>query len=62
MYMSAEEKNLSDNNLPHKLSKQEIIDSFNNDFDIQRIDDNEFRGSLEFYPKSLFTVLKKKSS
>ncbi len=60
--MSVEEKNLPDNEMPHKLSKQEIIDSFNDDFDIQRIDDSEFRGSLEFYPKSLFVVLKKKSS
>ena len=59
--MSIEEKNLSNNDMPHKLSKQEIMDSFNVDFDIQRIDDSEFRGALEFYPKALFAVLKKKS-
>ena len=60
--MSIEEKNLPDTGMPHKLSKQEIIDSFNVDFDIQRIDDSVFRGTLEFYPKALFTVLKKKSN
>ena len=59
--MSVEEKNLPDNEMPHKISKQEIMDSFNADFDIQRIDDSEFRGALEFYPKALFVVLKKKS-
>ena len=59
--MSVEEKNLSNNDMPHKLSKQEIMDSFNVDFDIQRIDDSEFCGALEFYPKALFAVLKKKS-
>ena len=59
--MSVKEKNLSDNDMPHKISKQEILDSFNADFDIQRIDDSEFHGALEFYPKALFAVLKKKS-
>ena len=60
--MSVEEKSLPDNEMPHKLSKQEIMDSFNVDFDVQRIDDSEFRGTLEFYPKALFAVLKKKSN
>ena len=59
--MSVKEKNLPDNDIPHKLSKQEIMDSFNADFDVQRIDDSEFRGALKFYPKALFAVLKKKS-
>jgi ubiquinone/menaquinone biosynthesis C-methylase UbiE len=58
--MSVEEENLPDNDMPHKLSKQEITDSFNADFDIQKIEDSEFHGALEFYPKALFTVLKKK--
>ena len=60
--MSVNEKNLPDNDMPHKLSKQEIMDSFNADFDIQRIDDSVFRGTLELEPKALFAVLKKKSS
>jgi ubiquinone/menaquinone biosynthesis C-methylase UbiE len=58
--MSTVEKDLSDNNMPHKLSKQEIMDSFNIDFDIQKITDTVFRGTLEFYPKAWFAVLKKK--
>ena len=59
--MSVDEKNLTDNDMPHKLSKQEIMDSFNDNFDILKIEDSEFRGTLEFYPKALFAVLKKKS-
>jgi len=58
--MSIEEKNLADNDMPHKLSKQEIMDSFDVSFDIEKITSSEFRGSLEFYPKSWFAVLKKK--
>lgn len=39
------------------------MDSFNDDFDIQRIDnDTIFHGSLGITPKALFAVLKKKSS
>ena len=60
--MSVDEKNLADDGMPHKLSKQEIIDSFDVDFDIVKIIDSEFRGTLEFYPKSWFAVLKKKSN
>jgi len=59
--MSVNEKNLPDDDMPHKLSKQEIVDSFNADFDIQRIDDSNFRGTLESEFKALFTILKKKS-
>ena len=58
--MSVEEKNLSDDDLPHKLSKQEITNVFDGDFDIQSISDTVFNGSLEMNPKALFTVLKKK--
>ncbi len=60
--MSVDEKNLPDNDMPHKLSKQEITDSFSDDFDIQKIDDSVFQGSLELCPKALFAVLRKKSS
>jgi len=59
--MSVNEKNLPDNDMPHKLSKQEIMDSFNADFDIQRIDDTVFNEALGIKPKALFAVLKKKS-
>ncbi len=58
--MSVKEENVPDNDMPHKLSKQEIMDSFEVNFDIQKISDSEFRGALEFYPKALFAVLKKK--
>ena len=60
--MSIEEKNLPDNDMPHKLSKQEIMDSFDVYFDIVKIIASEFRGSMDFYPKSWFVVLKKKSN
>ena len=59
--MSVEEKNLPDNDLPHKLSKQEIKDSFDVNFDIEKITDTTFSGNLEMNPKALFAVLKKKS-
>ena len=60
--MSIEEKKLPDNDMPHKLSKQEIMDSFDVYFDIVKIIASEFRGSMDFYPKSWFVVLKKKSN
>jgi len=47
--------------MPHKLSKQEIMDSFNDDFNIQSIGDTVFLGAHELKPKALFAVLKKKS-
>jgi ubiquinone/menaquinone biosynthesis C-methylase UbiE len=59
--MSVDEKNLPDDDMPHKLSKQEIMDSFGVDFDIKKINDTIFSGNLEMNPKALFTVLKKKS-
>ena len=59
--MSVEEKNTPDNEMPHKLSKQEIIDYFGNDFTIEKINDTFFSGNLEMNPKALFSVLKKKS-
>ena len=58
--MSIEEKNLPNNDMPHKLSKQEITNYFNEDFDVQRINDSVFGGTLESEPKALFAVLKKK--
>lgn len=60
--MSIHEKNLPDDGMPHKVSKQEIIDVFDDDFNIQRMDDDTvFRGSLDIAPKAVFAVLKKKS-
>ena len=58
--MSINEKNLPDNDLPHKVSLQEVIDSFGDNFHIEKFQDSVFRGTLEFEPKALFVVLKKK--
>jgi len=60
--MSIDEKNLPDDDMPHKLSKQEIIDAFNGDFDIQRIDDTFFNEAFGIKPKALFAVLKKREN
>lgn len=59
--MSVDEKNIPDNDMPHKLSKQEIVDSFSDDFDIESIEHSVFHGALEIKLKALFAVLKKKS-
>jgi len=58
--MSNAEKNLPDDDMPHKLSKQEIMDAFENDFEIHRIDDTVFNEAFGIKPKALFAVLKKK--
>ena len=58
--MSIDEKNLPDDDMPHKLSKQEITDAFDDDFDVQRIDDTVFNEAYGIKPKALFAVLKKK--
>jgi len=58
--MSTKEKNLPYNDVPRKLSKQEIMDAFQDDFDIQKIEDTIFRGAMELEPKALFVILKKK--
>lgn len=60
--MSVDEKIIPDNAIPHKLSKQEIIDSFSTDFDVESIENSIFHGTLEIKLKALFAVLKKKSS
>jgi len=60
--MSIDEKKIPDDDMPHKLSKQEIMDSFDDEFDIQRINDSVFVGAHELKPKAIFVVLKKKSS
>jgi len=59
--MSIHEKNLPDDDMPHKLSRKEITDAFDDDFDIQRIDDDTvFYGPIGT-AKAVFAVLKKKS-
>ncbi len=58
--MSIEEKDLSEDKGPHKLSKSELKDLFSYDFDIDFIKDSVFQGTLNPFPKALFAVLKKK--
>ena len=59
--MSIEEKSLPDDEGPRRLSKKEIQEFFSNDFEIENIRDTEFAGTLDFLPKALFAILKKKS-
>jgi len=58
--MSVDEKNISDNDMPHKLSRPELIDTFGNDFDIESMENSVFHGALDKKLKALFTILKKK--
>ncbi len=58
--MSIDEKNLSDDDMPHKLSKQEITDAFEDDSDVLRIDDTVYNEAYGIKPKALIAVLKKK--
>ena len=59
--MSTKEKDLADNEGPHKLSSQELQDVFSNGFDIESIEDTVFTGTINPLPKALFAVMKKKS-
>lgn len=59
--MSVDEKNIPDNDMPHKLSKQEIVDSFSDGFEIESIEHSVFHGAFDIKLKALFAVLKKKS-
>ena len=59
--MSIEEEEFSGDNAPYRLSKQEIIDAFENDFDIEKIKPSIFEASnLDYSPKAWFAVMKKK--
>lgn len=60
--MSIEEEEFSGDNAPHRLSKQQIIDIFEDDFDIEKIRPSIFEASnLDYNPKAWFTVMRKKS-
>ena len=58
--MSIDEKTIPDDGMPRKLSKQDLREFFEDDFDIQRIDDASFRGTMETELRALFAVLKKR--
>ena len=58
--MSDEEKDLSEDEGPHRFSRQEIIDVFSDDFEIESIDSTVYYGTLNPLPKARFAVLKLK--
>ena len=57
--MSKNEKNIPDDKGPHKFYKEEIINYFENDFDIKKSKDTVYYGTLNPLPKALFFVMKK---
>ena len=57
--MSKDEKNLPDDKGPHKFFKNEIVQYFQNDFDIKKSKDTVYYGTLKPLPKALFFVMKK---
>ena len=60
--MSIEQEAFSDGTGPNRLSKQEIIDAFTNDFDIESIKPSSFEAvNFETNLKAWFVVLTKKS-
>lgn len=59
--MSIEEKTLSEDEGPHRLSQSELKQVFSNDFEIQTIKDSVFQGKIDPLPKALFSVMKKKT-
>ncbi|NIP61531.1 MAG: methyltransferase domain-containing protein [Nitrosopumilaceae archaeon] len=60
--MSIEEEEFSGDNAPHRLSKQQIIDIFGNDFDIEKIKPSIFEASnLDYNPRAWFAVMQKKT-
>jgi len=60
--MSIEQEEFPDGNGPNRLSKQEIIDTFRNYFDIEEIKATVFEAiNFDSNPKAWFVVLKKKS-
>jgi len=58
--MSIEEKGLPEDEGPYKFSKQEVLDTFEKDFEIIEIKPTVYYGTLEPLPKALFAVIKQK--
>ena len=58
--MSIEQEEFPEGSGPHRLTKQEIIDSFSNDFNIEKIFPTAFEAiNFDDNPKAWFVVLKK---
>ena len=47
-------------NGPHRFSEQDIINIFGKDFVIESIMDTVYQGTLDTFPKALFTVMSEK--
>ena len=58
--MSGEEKDLTDDEGPHKFSQQEVLDTFEKDFEVIEIKPTVYYGTLDPLPKALFAVIKLK--
>jgi len=58
--MSIDEKGLPDNEGPYRFSKQEILDTFENDFEVKEIKSTVYYGTLDPLPKALFAVITQK--
>jgi len=60
--MSIEQEEFPDGNGPNRLSEKEILDTFRNNFDIEKIKATVFEAiNFDSNPKAWFVVLKKKS-
>ena len=59
--MSIEEKGLPDDEGPCKFSQQEVLDTFEKDFEVIEIKPTVYYGTLDPLPKALFAVIKLKS-
>ena len=59
--MSIEEPEFTGPDAPYRFSKQQIIDIFSDDFDIEKIRPSIFEASnLDYNPRAWFAVLQKK--
>jgi SAM-dependent methyltransferase len=58
--MSIEEKGLPGDEGPYRFSQQEILDTFEKDFEIVEIKSTVYYGTLDPLPKALFAVIKQK--
>jgi len=58
--MSIEEKGLPENEGPYRFSEQEVLDTFEKDFEIIEIRPTVYYGTLEPLPKALFAIIKQK--
>ena len=58
--MSIEEEGLPDDEGPYRFSKQEILDTFENNFQVKEIKSTVYYGTLDPLPKALFVVIKQK--